>query len=120
MDVVQPPMPQTLPKQNLSSKAFLTKSRKSLTFQYTYPLTLHLLLSPLMLLSAILVSLLIHISPSLTTSPTSHAPASCTFVTSAASDPCSTSKLPPPLLPPLSTQSSTTAIPSFSTLNPPN
>src|SRR6218665_3406996 len=43
-----------------------------------------------MLLSSVLVLLLILISLSLTTSPTSSAPASCTFVTSAASDPCLT------------------------------
>src|SRR6218665_1951247 len=57
-----------------------------------------------MLLSAILVLLLILISHSPTTSPTSPAPASCTYAISAASDPCLTLKLHPPLPPPSSTQ----------------
>src|SRR6218665_3915859 len=45
---------------------------------------------------------LILISLSPTTSPTSPAPASCTSVTSAASDSCLTLKPPPPLPPPSS------------------
>src|SRR6218665_3260666 len=72
-----------------------------------------------MFLSAILVLLLILISHPPTTSPTFPAPASCTYVISAASDPCLTSKLPPPLPPPLSSQNSTTATLSFSTSTPP-
>src|SRR6218665_1879421 len=48
-----------------------------------------------MLLSAILVLLLILVSHSPTTSPTSPSPASCTYATSAASDPCLTLKLHP-------------------------
>src|SRR6218665_2530695 len=51
-------------------------------------------------LSAILVLLLILISHS----PTSPTPASCTYAISAASDPCLTLKLHPPLPPPSSTQ----------------
>src|SRR6218665_2267215 len=47
-------------------------------------------------------SLLISHSP--TTSPISPAPASCTYAISAASDPCLTLKLHPPLPPPSSTQ----------------
>src|SRR6218665_1065062 len=58
-----------------------------------------------MLLSAILVLLLILISHSQTTSPTSPAPASCTYAISAASDPCLTLKLHPPLPPPSSMHS---------------
>src|SRR5688572_15978608 len=113
MDVAQPPLPQSF-QNRIHHPSLSDQSRKSLTLQYTYPLTLHLLPSPLTPLSAILVLLLIHISPSLITAPTSPASALCTFVTSAASDPCSTLKLPPPLLPPLSTQSSITGIPSSS------
>ena len=47
-------------------------------------------------MSAIWVLLLILISFSITTSPTSPAHASCTSVISAAYDPCLTLKLPPP------------------------
>src|SRR6218665_1522239 len=65
----------------------LPKSRTFLTLHYTCPITLLPLLSPLMPLSAILVLLSILISLSSTTSSTSPAPASCTFATSAASDP---------------------------------
>src|SRR6218665_2382348 len=57
-----------------------------------------------MLLSAILVLLLILISHSPTPPPTSPAPASCTYAISAASDPCLTLKMHPPLPPPSSTQ----------------
>src|SRR6218665_1492449 len=72
-----------------------------------------------MLLSAILVLLLILISHSPTTSPTSPASPSCTYSISDASDPCLTLKLHPPLPPPSSTQNKTTATPSFSTSTPP-
>src|SRR6218665_2143934 len=66
-----------------------------------YLLQLRLLLHRLgYALSAILFLLFILISP--TTSPTSPAPASCTPVTSAASDPCFTLRLPPPSPPPSS------------------
>src|SRR6218665_628314 len=54
------------------------------------------------MLSAILLLLLIFNFLSPTTSPTYPAPASCTSVTSVASDPCLTLKLPPPLPPPSS------------------
>src|SRR6218665_2696844 len=63
------------------------------TLPYDCPTTPLPLLSILMLLSAILVLLLILISHSPTTSPTSPAPASCTYAISAASDPCLTLKL---------------------------
>src|SRR6218665_3762719 len=62
------------------------------------------ILSSLMLLSAILVLLLILTSHSPTTSPTPPTPVSCTYATSAASDPCLTLKLHPLLPPPSSTQ----------------
>src|SRR6218665_3697639 len=75
---------------------YLPKSRKLLTLQYTSPITLLPLLSHLMPLSTILVLLLILIYLSPTTSPTSPAPASCTSVTTTASDPCLTLKPPPP------------------------
>src|SRR6218665_3998052 len=64
-------------------------------------------------------AILILFSLSLTMSPVSRASASCAFVTCAVSDPCSTSKLLPPLLPKIPTLSSITAIPSFPTSNPP-
>src|SRR6218665_2292337 len=99
--------------------AYLPKSRKSPTHPYDCPITPLSLLSSSMLLSAILVLLLIPISHSPTTSPTSPAPASCTYAISAASDPCLTLKLHPPLPPPSSTQNWTTATPSFSTSTPP-
>ena len=54
------------------------------------------LIPPLMSLFAILVLRFILISLSPITSPTSPAPALCTFVTSSASDPCFTLKLSPP------------------------
>src|SRR6218665_209993 len=80
--------------------------RKFLTLQYTLPITLLPQLSSLMLLFAILVLglLLILISLSPTTSPTSPASDLCTYVTSAASDPCLNLKLLPPSPPPSSTQ----------------
>src|SRR6218665_1065431 len=78
---------------------YLPKSRKFLTLQYSSPITHLPLLSPLMSVILVLLSIIISLSP--TTSPTSPAPASCTFVTSAAYDPCLTLKLPPPLPPPL-------------------
>src|SRR6218665_3427634 len=86
---------------------------------YDCPTTPLPLLSSLILLSAILVLLLILICHSPTTSPTFPAPASCTYVISAASDPCLTLKLPPPLPPPLSTQNLITVTPYFSTSTPP-
>src|SRR6218665_1665996 len=77
----------------------MPKSRKSPTLPYDCPITPFPLLSSLMLLSSILVLLLILTSHSPTTSPTSPAPASCTYVISTASDPCLTLKLHPPLPP---------------------
>src|SRR6218665_3819346 len=98
---------------------YLLKSRKSPTLPYDCRITPLPLLSSLILLSAILVLLLILISHSPTTSPIFPAPASCIYVTSSASDPCLTLKLPPPLPPTFSTQNLTTVTPSFSTSTPP-
>src|SRR6218665_926877 len=72
-----------------------------------------------MLLFAVLVLLLILIFLSPTTSPTSRAPALCTYVISAASDPCLTLKPPPPSPPPSYTQNYIIATPSFSTSTSP-
>src|SRR6218665_3665661 len=101
MDVIQLPSFQPFQNRIHHNRPICNISRKFLTLQYTSPKTHLPLLSPLMPLSSILVLLLILVSLSPTISPTSPAPASCTFVTSAAYDPCLTLKLPPPLPPPL-------------------
>src|SRR6218665_3600160 len=122
MDVIQPLLPQTFQNRiHHNRPACLPKSRKFPTLQYTTcPVTLLPLLSPLMPLKiAILVYLLILISLSPTTFPTSPAPASCTFVTTAASGSCLTLKLHPPMPPPSSIQNQITATPPFSISTPP-
>src|SRR6218665_919866 len=97
MDVIQPTLPQPFQNRIYHNQPTCPNQENPPTLPYNCPITHLSLLSFLMLLSAILVLLLILISHSPTTSPPSPAPASCTYATSAASDPCLTLKLHPPL-----------------------
>src|SRR6218665_4045357 len=114
MDVIQPPLSQPFQNRINHNRLICLNQEKKFTLQYTCQITLLPLLSPLTPLSAILVLLLILISLSPTTSPNSPAPASCTSVKSAASDPCLTLKLPPPFTPSSSILNQITATPYFS------
>ena len=99
MDVIQPPLSQPFQNRIHHNRPICLNQENSGPFN-TPVITLLPLLSSLMPLAAILVLLLILISLSQTTFITFPAPASCTSVTSAASDPCLTLKLPPPSPPP--------------------
>src|SRR6218665_3655186 len=95
MDVIQSPLSQPFQNRIHHRPIYQNQKIPDPSIGYTSPITHLPLLSSLIPLSAILVLLLILISLFPTTSSTSPAPASCTSVTSSASDQCLTLKLPP-------------------------